>query len=121
MRIGELARRTGTTPRALRYYEEQRLLTSGRGQNGYREYGEDAVVRVVNIRHLLDAGLNSDDIRALDGCLAEALHDKPGCAEAVALYERRLAAVQARVETLEAVRGRLTAALAQMRETARTA
>lgn len=30
MRIGELSKRTGVSPRSLRYYEEQGLLTSSR-------------------------------------------------------------------------------------------
>lgn len=40
MRIGELARRTGVSVRALRYYEEQGLLVPARAANGYREYTE---------------------------------------------------------------------------------
>ena len=57
MRIGELARRTGTTPRLLRYYEEQGLITSARGANGYRDFDEACVDRVRQIRGLLDSGL----------------------------------------------------------------
>ena len=50
MRIGELSRRTGTATRLLRYYEEQGLLTPQREENGYREYGEHLVDRVLQIR-----------------------------------------------------------------------
>ena len=38
MRIGELAQRTGVTTRALRFYEDQGLLTARRSANGYRVY-----------------------------------------------------------------------------------
>ncbi|MFI6950940.1 MerR family DNA-binding transcriptional regulator [Streptomyces sp. NPDC050422] len=44
--IGELSRQTGVNPHQLRYYEAQGLLVPGRGDNGYREYGEDAVLTV---------------------------------------------------------------------------
>ncbi|WP_314147776.1 MerR family transcriptional regulator [uncultured Leifsonia sp.] len=57
MRIGELSRRTGASPRSLRYYEKQGLLTSERGPNGYREYTANAVATVETIRALLDIGL----------------------------------------------------------------
>jgi len=56
MRIGELARLTGTTPHSIRFYERQGLLPSaGRGENGYREYREDDVERLrllVGLRRL---------------------------------------------------------------------
>ena len=41
MRIGTLARRLGTTPHAIRFYERRGLLPApGRGDNRYREYTE---------------------------------------------------------------------------------
>ncbi|MEU6389189.1 MerR family transcriptional regulator [Streptomyces sp. NPDC046939] len=65
MRIGELARRTGVTPRALRYYEEQNLLTAERSGSGQRHYPEDAVERIRLIRRLYAAGLSSKTIAEL--------------------------------------------------------
>ena len=38
MRIGELARRSGTSARSIRYYEQQGLMVSRRDPNGYRNY-----------------------------------------------------------------------------------
>ncbi|MFK8849988.1 MerR family transcriptional regulator [Streptomyces sp. Ac-502] len=69
MRIGELAERTGTSRRLLRYYEEQRLLTPGRSGNGYRAYEEAHVGRVLQIKGLLDAGLPTRIIRQILPCL----------------------------------------------------
>lgn len=43
----------GTGAEALRYYEARALLEADRGSNGYREYAENAVLRVKQIRHLL--------------------------------------------------------------------
>ncbi|MEV0196543.1 MerR family transcriptional regulator [Nonomuraea sp. NPDC050691] len=72
MRIGELSERTGTPRRLLRYYEEQALITPTRCANGYRDYDERFVDRVVQIRGLLDAGLPTRIIRQILPCL-----DKP--------------------------------------------
>jgi DNA-binding transcriptional MerR regulator len=71
MRIGELARRTGTSERALRYYEEQNLLAPGRRGSGYREYRTTDVTRVRGIRMLLAAGLNTATIAEVLDCMAD--------------------------------------------------
>ncbi|MER5185583.1 MerR family transcriptional regulator [Streptomyces sp. NPDC002896] len=65
MRIGELAERTGVSTRALRYYEEQRLLCPGRTASGQRVYPESAVDRVRLIQELYTAGLSSRLIETL--------------------------------------------------------
>ncbi|MCP2168722.1 MerR family transcriptional regulator [Goodfellowiella coeruleoviolacea] len=72
MRIGELAARTGTSRRLLRYYEEQGLIVATRAANGYREYDDRFVDRVKQIRGLLDAGLPTRIIKQILPCL-----DKP--------------------------------------------
>lgn len=57
MRIGKLAAATGSTPRLLRYYEEQGLLRPTRSPNGYREYGDHLVAKVQRIRELIAVGM----------------------------------------------------------------
>ncbi|SCL46077.1 DNA-binding transcriptional regulator, MerR family [Micromonospora citrea] len=57
MRIGELALVTGVSVRALRHYEQEGLIRPGRGGNGYRDFDDDAIEAVRQIRGLLDAGL----------------------------------------------------------------
>lgn len=69
MRIGELARETGTSQRSLRYYEEQGLLRSDRSPAGQRLYEAAAVERVAWIRRLLDAGLSSRTLVDLLPCV----------------------------------------------------
>lgn len=69
MRIGEVARRSGVSVRALRYYEEQGLLMPGRGPGGQREYAEDAVDRVRIFQQLYAAGLSSRRIAELIPCI----------------------------------------------------
>ena len=69
MRIGELATRAGVSARQVRFYEAKGLITSTRGPNNYRDYGETALGRVQQIRELLNAGLSTQVIRALLPCL----------------------------------------------------
>lgn len=68
MRIGELAKVTGVSTRALRYYEEQGLLSAVRLGNGYREYDDQAARRVAFIQDLYSAGLPSEVIREIIPC-----------------------------------------------------
>ncbi|GAA0947156.1 MerR family transcriptional regulator [Actinocorallia libanotica] len=70
MRIGDLAKRSGVSVRALRYYEEQRLLESTRTPGGQRSYPEEAVDRVRFIQQLYAAGLPSKVIVGFLPCVA---------------------------------------------------
>ncbi|SMD27407.1 MerR family transcriptional regulator [Kibdelosporangium aridum] len=69
MRIGELAARTGVSVRALRYYEEQKLLGSVRSPSGQRLYSNSAVGRVELIQQLYAAGLSSRTILGILPCV----------------------------------------------------
>lgn len=71
MRIGELAAATGSTPRLLRYYEEQGLLRPNRGPNGYREYGEHLVAKVQRIRELIGVGMPISLIHEILPCFED--------------------------------------------------
>jgi MerR family transcriptional regulator, repressor of the yfmOP operon len=66
IRIGELARRVGATPRTVRYYEELGLLPGrGRRHGSHRVYdaGDEArLADLIRIRDLL--GLSLADLRA---------------------------------------------------------
>ncbi|MFE7587803.1 MerR family transcriptional regulator [Kitasatospora sp. NPDC057512] len=111
MRIGELAARTGSTARALRHYEQAGLIDSERAPNGYREYGEPAVVRVRNIRALVAAGLTLEDLRPLLGCLdGDVLAVRPS-EQVLGIARRRLAVLERRIATQTEARDRLAAAL----------
>lgn len=72
MRIGQLSAATNTSVRLLRYYEERLLIVSTREANGYRDYDDRFVDRVLQIRGLLDAGLSTRIIKQILPCL-----DKP--------------------------------------------
>ncbi|MEV5707591.1 MerR family transcriptional regulator [Actinoallomurus sp. NPDC052274] len=90
MRIGELAERTGTSRRLLRYYEEQGLIVSARCANGYRDYDPRFVDRVIQIRGLLDAGLPTRIIKQILPCLDKprSIHFPDATPEMIATLER---------------------------------
>ncbi len=52
-KIGEAAERLGTTPRTLRFYEEQGMLNPFRTARGTRLYSEDDIARLRVIQHLV--------------------------------------------------------------------
>jgi MerR family transcriptional regulator, thiopeptide resistance regulator len=58
-KVGELARRTGVSVRALHHYDEIGLLSpSHRSESGYRLYAEADVVRLQQIRSLRTLGFS---------------------------------------------------------------
>jgi DNA-binding transcriptional MerR regulator len=71
VRIGELSARTGASVRSIRYYEKQGLIASARSDSGQRSFGEEAVERVVLIRRLFHAGLNSRTMADLLPCITD--------------------------------------------------
>jgi DNA-binding transcriptional MerR regulator len=100
MLIGELARLTAVSPRLLRYYEQQGLLTSTRLANGYRDYAEDAPVIVGQIRALLDAGLPTEVIREVLPCAEGKPPRLEACPTLSAVLTEVLENIQSRMDKL---------------------
>jgi DNA-binding transcriptional MerR regulator len=66
IRVGELAKRTGKTVRALHLYEELNLLKPvHRSKGGFRLYAPSAVNRVEWIGKLQEAGFSLHDLQDL--------------------------------------------------------
>ncbi|HUR08441.1 MAG TPA: MerR family transcriptional regulator [Nonomuraea sp.] len=62
--IGDLARRTGLTVKAIRFYSDQGIVPpADRSPAGYRRYGIDALARLELVRTLRDLGLDLPTIR----------------------------------------------------------
>jgi len=110
MRIGELARATGVSPRLLRYYEEQGLLTSYRAGSGHRRYAEDAPVVVGHIRALLAAGLSSSVIREMLPCVEGPGPELQHCAAPT--LRKQLHGLDNKISTLQDTRSALAGLLA---------
>jgi DNA-binding transcriptional MerR regulator len=105
--VGELARRTGASTRSLRYYEQRGLINAHRDHNGYRRYDHDVVQVVNNLRRLLSAGLSIDDIHQFGSCVRAPDLDATPCASALEVYEQRLRTLDAKINTLNHLRGKL--------------
>lgn len=108
MRIGEVAAAVGASPRALRYYEEQGLLSSVRSPSGQRHYGDDAVDRVRWIRALYAAGLSSKAITGLVPCVHTGVATDDMIARLIAERGR----IDAQIADLTATRDRLAGIIA---------
>jgi DNA-binding transcriptional MerR regulator len=106
MRVGELARRTGTTVRALRYYEAAGLVVPRRESNGYREYEPIAIDLVRQIRELTALGLSVEETRPFVESLADG-READVCAAAVATYRSAINGLQERIGRLTAQRDNL--------------
>lgn len=100
MLIGELSRRTGVATHLLRYYGAQGLLVPGRGANGYREYDDEAVLTVTQIRGLLEAGLSTEDIAFILPCASGEAPELEPCAELVDTLRTRLRGIDERIDAL---------------------
>jgi DNA-binding transcriptional MerR regulator len=98
--IAEVARRTGLTSRALRFYEARGLVKPLRTASGRRLYGAGELERVNQILALKKAGLSLAQIQRLGG---RAPVDLPR------LIEAQLEAIEAQSAELEQARGLLLA------------
>lgn len=68
LRIGEVAKLAGTTPRTIRYYEEIGLLPGSRGRpaGSHRTYAEADVERLTELLRLKDLlGVSLEELREL--------------------------------------------------------
>ncbi|RCV48682.1 MerR family transcriptional regulator [Marinitenerispora sediminis] len=113
MRIGELAKRAGTSTRTLRYYESRGLLPARRSVNGYRVYGDDDLRLVEQIRTLQDFGFGLEETRPFVECLRAGHPSGDSCPASLEVYRDKLAELDALLDRLREVRAQVSARLAQ--------
>ena len=68
LRIGDVAKLAGTTPRTIRYYEEIGLLpaSAARERGAHRTYAEEDVERLADLLRLKDLlGLSLEELKTL--------------------------------------------------------
>ena len=98
LKIGAVAKRTGTTPPTIRYYEEIGLLPSPTRQGGgQRRYGTEAIQRLTFIRRCRDFGFSVAQVRSL-----LELFDDPrrSCVEARDIGQTHLHAIREKLAEL---------------------
>lgn len=103
--ISETSATTGLSPDTLRYYERIGLLAQvARNAGGQRRYALDDIARLRFIRRAQAMDFSLDEIGQL-----LALRDLDGDvrADVRALAENKLAAIEARIEALSALRSEL--------------
>ena len=61
--IGQVSARSGVAPSALRYYEEQGLISSTRTAGGARRYARTVLRRLAFVRAAQNVGLSLTEIR----------------------------------------------------------
>ncbi|MET9395881.1 MerR family transcriptional regulator [Streptomyces sp. NPDC006624] len=98
IRIGEVARGAGVSVRAVRYYEQQGLLTAERSPSGQRLYRQDAIALVRFFQQMFAAGLTSRRIAELLPCWDSGHTDADQRAMLRAERER----IQAKIDDLRA-------------------
>jgi DNA-binding transcriptional MerR regulator len=97
--IGQLADYVGVTVRAVRHYHQRGLLPEPeRDPSGYRRYGAQAVVDLIRIKTLADAGVPLARIQALLSAEPEQF------SQAIAQIDR---ALRVRIRDLEQQRHRI--------------
>jgi DNA-binding transcriptional MerR regulator len=101
LKIGELAKRTGTNPPTVRYYEQIGLLPPpSRRDGGQRSYGGEDVRRLTFIRRCRDFGFSIEQMRALTALVQDR---ERSCLEARDLAQSHLEAVRAKLDELKAL------------------
>jgi DNA-binding transcriptional MerR regulator len=105
--LGELAKRTGTTRKALRLYEASGLISpAARTPAGYRMFGADAVSLVAFIVKARRAGFTVAEIRDI---VKIRRSGRPPCAHVRVLIDTKLTNIERALADLQAAREELTA------------
>ena len=104
MRVGELARRTEKTVRALHLYEEKGLIQpASRSKGGYRLYDESNLVRIGFIDRLQKVGLSLAEIQGLMDDWRSAEAPRTGMKEVESAFREQLSEVQSKIMELKAL------------------
>jgi MerR family copper efflux transcriptional regulator len=66
MKISDVAKKTGLTSKAIRFYEEKKLVTAPlRTENGYRSYTAKHIEELMLLRQARQVGFTLDECREL--------------------------------------------------------
>jgi DNA-binding transcriptional MerR regulator len=112
MRVGDLARRTGKTVRALHLYEELGLLSpANRSSGGYRLYNGTSELRVRWIDKLQQMGFSLTDIRQIVADVDQSQSAPDAMTRVKALFREKLAEAREQIRKLQELEAELDASL----------
>lgn len=105
MRIGELARATGTKAETIRYYEREGILPpADRTESNYRDYSDGHLAKLTFVRRARELGFRMAQVREL---LALAEHDDKPCTGVDELAQTQLLEVERKIADLTKLRDEL--------------
>jgi DNA-binding transcriptional MerR regulator len=114
LKVGELARKTGKTVRALRLYEERGLLRPARSEGGFRLYGPDQVARVYWISKLQDMGFSLAQIERLISTVEGSTRAPDAMDSLREMFRGRLASTRDQIDRLHQLERDLVDSLAYL-------
>ena len=106
LRIGLLAKQTGTSTPTIRFYEEIGLLPLAcRQEGGQRRYSEKDVSRLQLIRRCRDFGFSVEQVRKL-----MEIYDSPdsSCSDAAQIAQNHLQTIQEKIDELTTLRSQIS-------------
>jgi DNA-binding transcriptional MerR regulator len=107
--IGAVARRSGVTPEAIRYWERQGVLEAvPRDDSGRRQYPQRILEELRMLKAAQSVGFSLEQIARL---LALTRTERVPCREMSGLAARQLGELDARIDALHEARDRLASAL----------
>lgn len=109
LKIGELARRTGVTVKAIRFYERKRVLPPPkRAVNRYRFYDDEAVAMVRFVKQAAGLGLTLAEITEI---VAIRRGGRPPCTHVHRLLRDKALELDRKLEDLLELRRRIRRSL----------
>jgi DNA-binding transcriptional MerR regulator len=105
--IGEVAKRTGLSTKAIRFYEEEGCIPAvGRNDAGYRQYSEGDVWRLRLVKHIRLLGLPLAEVRSL---VTESLNEECSvfAGDLTQVLSAQKDAISRRISELESLRDQI--------------
>src|SRR5947209_3686171 len=113
LQIGQVAKKTGLTVDAIRFYEKSGLLSRpARTDGGYRLYREREIADLEFIQKAQQLGFSLNEIREL---FSIQRHPDEACAHVRDLIGAKLAVIRAKIADLQILETDLEGALRQCR------
>jgi MerR family transcriptional regulator, copper efflux regulator len=115
IKVGDLARRTGKTVRAIHLYEELGLLSAPvRSKGGFRMYSGDGVKRIEWIQKLQDMGFSLTEIKAFLRVWEESATAPDAMATVREIFSDKLRETRETISRLSLLADELTESLAYL-------